>query len=343
MSLLEWIEYLDSVFPYNRFKRESRGNCLGDIVAKFSEGRSGAFFFYTKDGRYLIKTLHREEAQLLLHILPSYTAYFKENVETYLARFYGLHSVKLYSNTIYFVVMRNVFPPHSEPQETFDLKGSWVARHTNNHSDLGRLMKDEDLHKQLLLERTVSSRIHGQLRRDTDFLRGHGIMDYSLLLGIYYVAIDPLKMDSDTRRHHEEGDGAEDGQGDDEKYECLLGVNAPNSASAADLESGGPRDYFRERAGTYHSVKMEVGDDDTAIMAQMIEGPGIYYLGIIDILQRWNAAKRIERVFKVHFRCMNKDGISCVEPRYYRQRFLRKMERIGIRPLRDDLKQPFHR
>ena len=69
MSLLEWIEYLDSVFPYNRFKRESRGNCLGDIVAKFSEGRSGAFFFYTKDMKYLVKTLTKSEAQLLLRTL----------------------------------------------------------------------------------------------------------------------------------------------------------------------------------------------------------------------------------------------------------------------------------
>merc|ERR1712087_422494 len=120
--------------------------------------------------------------------------YYTQQSGSYLSKFCGLHAIKLYSLTIYFVVMSNVFPPKAEPQETYDVKGSWVARHTNHHSDAGKLMKDEDLHKQLLLDAKVSGRIYSQLHSDSLFLEQCDIMDYSLLLGIYYMGIDPQKM-----------------------------------------------------------------------------------------------------------------------------------------------------
>eukprot|EP00483_Globobulimina_turgida_P001467 UN01469 len=92
--------------------------------------------------------------------------------------------------------MENVFPGNTEPQETYDLKGSWIARHTNHHSDEGKLMKDEDLHKQLLLNNHMSSKIYSQLYKDTEFLEKEIIMDYSLLLGIYYMGIDPESIEN---------------------------------------------------------------------------------------------------------------------------------------------------
>merc|ERR1719204_462272 len=88
----------------------------------------------------------------------------------------------------------------------------------------------------------------------------------------------------------------------------------------------------RPRAPSYTTGIREFAQKDKAVKARVIEGPGIYYLGIIDVLQEWDTSKKLERLAKVYLRCKSGDGISCVEPVYYRKRFLRKMWRIGIRP-----------
>merc|ERR1719461_1455012 len=78
----------------------------------------------------------------------------------------------------------------------------------------------------------------------------------------------------------------------------------------------------------------ELAKKDKAVRARVIEGPGIYYLGIIDVLQEWDWQKRMERWAKTNLRMKEKDGISCVEPIYYRKRFMSRMRRIGIRPIK---------
>ena len=39
---------------------------------KFSEGRSGSFFIFTPDKKFILKTIPRAESTLLLHILRNY-------------------------------------------------------------------------------------------------------------------------------------------------------------------------------------------------------------------------------------------------------------------------------
>ena len=47
----------------------------------------------------------------------------KENPHTLLSRFYGLHRVKLpRGRKIHFVIMNNIFPPHRDIHEIYDLK-----------------------------------------------------------------------------------------------------------------------------------------------------------------------------------------------------------------------------
>eukprot|EP00483_Globobulimina_turgida_P005175 UN05185 len=81
--------------------------------------------------------------------------------KTYLTRYYGLHSVKLYSKVIYFMVSVNVFPADKELadkiMERYDIKGSWINRHTHRHLFENKLMKDEDLHRNLQLDPVTQS------------------------------------------------------------------------------------------------------------------------------------------------------------------------------------------
>ena len=63
----------------------------------------------------------------------------------------------------------------------------------------------------------------------------------------------------------------------------------------------------------------------TAYKTRVIEGPGLFYLGIIDYLQKYTLMKRLERLWKRFVRGLDKQGISDVPPREYRDRM---MERV---------------
>ena len=52
--------------------------------------------------------------------------------------------------------------------------------------NIGTVMKDMDLDKQLVLERNVRKFLCMQMKVDVQWLKDNDIMDYSLLLGISY-------------------------------------------------------------------------------------------------------------------------------------------------------------
>ena len=60
-----------------------------------SPGKSGSFFYFSRDYRFIIKTIHHTEHAYLRRILPRYYEHVKNNPHTLVSRFYGLHRVKL--------------------------------------------------------------------------------------------------------------------------------------------------------------------------------------------------------------------------------------------------------
>lgn len=88
-----------------------------------SPGKSGSFFYFSRDYRFIIKTISHTEHKFLRRILKEYHTHVLENPNTLISRFYGLHRVKLpHGRKIHFVIMNNLFPPHRDIHETFDLK-----------------------------------------------------------------------------------------------------------------------------------------------------------------------------------------------------------------------------
>ncbi|KAG5459792.1 MAG: hypothetical protein BJ554DRAFT_8251, partial [Olpidium bornovanus] len=88
-----------------------------------SPGKSGSFFYYSSDYRFIIKTIHHSEHKFFRAILPSYYEHVRANPNTLISRFFGLHRVKLpHGRKVHFVVMGNVFPPNRDIHETYDLK-----------------------------------------------------------------------------------------------------------------------------------------------------------------------------------------------------------------------------
>ncbi|KAG5635239.1 hypothetical protein H0H81_011955 [Sphagnurus paluster] len=157
-----------------------------------SPGKSGSFFYFSRDYRFIIKTIHHTEHAYLLRILPKYYAHVKENPHTLLSRFYGLHRVKLpRGRKIHFVIMNNIFPPHRDIHETYDLKGSTVGREypeDKAKENPRAVLKDLNwINRGRILEFGPEKRalLTEQLRRDAEFLKTINVMDYSLLVGIH--------------------------------------------------------------------------------------------------------------------------------------------------------------
>lgn len=159
-----------------------------------SPGKSGSFFYFSRDYKYIIKTIHRAEHKFLRRILRQYFEHVEQNPNTLLSQFYGLHRVKLpYGRKIHFVVMNNLFPPHRDIHGTYDLKGSTIGRLYDESllsSNPRATMKDLNwLNRGLTLEFGPRKKdlFLTQMRRDVALLERLKIMDYSLLVGIHDV------------------------------------------------------------------------------------------------------------------------------------------------------------
>jgi 1-phosphatidylinositol-4-phosphate 5-kinase len=157
-----------------------------------SPGKSGSFFYFSRDYKYIIKTIHHAEHKLLRKILREYYKHVMDNPNTLISQFYGLHRVKIpYGRKIHFVVMNNLFPPHRDIHQMFDLKGSTIGRDFREE-DLAKnpraTLKDLNwLRRDLHLELGPGKRdaFIEQMKRDVSLLQRLHIMDYSMLVGIH--------------------------------------------------------------------------------------------------------------------------------------------------------------
>lgn len=157
-----------------------------------SPGKSGSFFYFSRDYRFIIKTIHHNEHKFLRRILRKYHEHIKSNPHTLLSRFYGLHRVKLpRGHKIHFVIMNNLFPPHKDVHETYDLKGSTVGREYPEEKakqNPRAVLKDLNwINRSKSLELGPEKRalLTEQIRRDSELLKELHVMDYSLLVGIH--------------------------------------------------------------------------------------------------------------------------------------------------------------
>ncbi|KAL3809575.1 hypothetical protein ACHAXA_005791 [Cyclostephanos tholiformis] len=168
---------------------------LHSICGKFnfyefaSNARSGQFFFYSHDGRYMIKTLTFTESKFLREILPFYYRHLTRYPSTLLTHFYGMYRVCMpnaNNQRLHFMIMRSVFHTKKKICRVWDLKGSTQNRKSEPGDSVG---KDLDIleegRKLRFAEPGARDAFLEQLRRDATFLARLGIMDYSLLLGLH--------------------------------------------------------------------------------------------------------------------------------------------------------------
>jgi 1-phosphatidylinositol-4-phosphate 5-kinase len=295
---------------------------------KFSDGRSGSFFGFSPDRRFIIKTVDSAEFDLLLRALPAYCRHLRAHPASLVVRFYGLYSltVKGFTDlaTLRVVAMSNVFhlPSAAKIEEQYDLKGSWVQRHAPEHdSNRAALGMDVDLLRNLDLAEDDRRAFVDQAAHDTEFLSSLDIMDYSLLLGFVpltaeltdQIELDGVDTSSSRRAVTPVSTAVELDDDTTVMYNLRASSGEAAAAAAAAVE-------FTVGAGRSHNGRWLLRSRD---------GSTLYAFGIIDMLQLYNSGKKLERCFKVNVLCKDRDGVSVQDPQRYAKRFLFRMSTLS--------------
>jgi len=157
-------------------------------------GRSGSFFFFSHDQKFVIKTMTTEELQLMKKIMPKYKAHLKKNPNSLLSKILGLFTVEATNfSTVNIMLMENTLRL-KDPKRlkyVFDLKGSTVNRvvkgKTKNSTtlkDINFLLTKKKFSVLTRLSESTNRKLVNAMRSDVNFLSSLNLMDYSMLIAI---------------------------------------------------------------------------------------------------------------------------------------------------------------
>ncbi|CAJ1400443.1 unnamed protein product [Effrenium voratum] len=297
---------------------------LSSLSELSSEGKSGAFFYYTSDGKYMMKTVTHKEQMLLKKMLKKYYDHITQNQGTLLVRFLGLHCLSVRKDRkagkgsavqkVYFVVMGNMFNTPFEIHRRYDLKGSWIGRVTKIEEpiDPSVALKDVDFTNAgecIRVGEERKAKLVAQIERDSAFLRDNNIIDYSLLLGIYELT---SQGSDDKGAEAKASDSATADASGDHGGESCLGLRGAIAATTTDITVKlSPTEEFSHGEVPIHQAHMGgMLSSDQKVL---------YFLGIIDILTPYDGRKHLEHWFKaIRY---DSRGVSCCPPGMYAERF----------------------
>jgi hypothetical protein len=313
-------DYVKSIGPEELLGNLVLGN-LASLSELSSEGKSGAFFYYTSDGNFMIKTVAPKEQKLLKNMLTNYYEHIMKYPGTLIVRFLGLHCLRVWkqdkyfgyerrqTRKVYFVVMANMFNTPFEIHRRYDIKGSWVGRSTSaaEGKDHTVALKDVDFtsnNECFRIGPERKAKLLSQIEIDSAFLASSNIIDYSLLAGIHDIGVDGKTDSSDEH---------------DLDSAAMIAdiINLDYDAARTGQCTGGGKIRMAEGASE-SDVVVPIHQRDSGGMISD-DKKHLYFVGIIDILTPFDTFKRLEHTVKA----MSNDwrGVSCCPPPYYAERF----------------------
>eukprot|EP00118_Oscarella_pearsei_P016650 m.160912 g.160912 ORF g.160912 m.160912 type:complete len:729 (+) comp38791_c0_seq12:54-2240(+) len=333
---IQWSDYARSFQDLD--KLEDR-----ELLEKFTDGRSGSFFYFSLNSKYIVKTVTKTELYLLRSVLRWYVHHLEKNPDSLLTRVYGLHRVRLAREqaVISLAVMGNIFPPSDEVKlnERYDLKGSSVDRKVIKNerlADFSVTLKDTDLKTKFIIGERKKAKLMEQLRSDVGFLASIGVMDYSLLVGVHNSS--SAERSATDRTPSVSLDSTS--------------VNAvSNDSLEGDSEKSIRKQYMpthmrigkqRRATGTFLTSQKKTVNPTSHLVPRVdehvpffqrdrggiksLDGRSTYYFGLIDVLQQYTWSKKMERFLKSRLACKDGMEISAVDVSWYAERFLKRME-----------------
>ena len=288
-------DYLKSLGPENFLCNLiiTKNKSLKEIC---SSGKSGSFFYFSYDGKYLMKTIPESEFLKFKEMLRDYYTYMYNNPKTLLQRFFGLYVCIFDDIKMHFVVMNNVFNTPLKVHYKYDLKGSTYKRmsrkckeinYSNYNFDIA--MKDNDYtdrKEKIYLSSHYKHMLFDEAKKDSKFLSDHNINDYSFLIGI-----------NDKKWYNKK---------ELEQEQYLLLANKKTLS----FDNPEVRKPFYEEY--YGGIKSDENDK-------------VYFFGIIDIFTNYGGKKKMEYIVKS---VSQGTGISCKPPDEYSRRFINFIDTI---------------
>jgi hypothetical protein len=344
--------------------RASCGSRCASWRVGSSAGKSDSMFLYF--GHYVAKSVSESEFKFLTtEYLPAFAAYSDRAPYTLLPHFSFLFTVTWLASrrTMRFVVMNNVFRTTHFITRMYDLKGSTVGRdgvdaksgEATVRTGFGAvLLKDNDTPNRLMVLGPMRrAMLVAQVQSDTAFLQRLNVVDYSLLVGQRSRSISTADASAaslmGTRNGSNTGSGVVGGQhrrsqshGDPNHagYSSAgspltagaMGISHRRTASAQTADSGPGYNpvaadqldgrCFRSSDGGL--VSLPVHESASGSDAR----EDTFYVGLIDVLQQYSGAKKLENMAKSIFYDGSK--ISVVPPADFAQRLCILVERVTV-------------
>ena len=266
-----------------------------------SSGKSGSFFYYSYDSKYLMKTIPECEFNKFRDMLQDYYLYMYDHPQTLLQRFFGLYMCIFNDTKMHFVVMNNVFDTPLQIHYKYDLKGSTYKRISRkckeinyDDYDFDIAMKDIDFidrKEKIDISSYYKKILNTEAHNDSKFLSNHNINDYSFLIGV-----------NDQKFTNKE-------QVPQEQLMLLTGQKIVQSQKTAVAKNVFRKPFYEEHYGGIQSEDKKK----------------VYFFGIIDIFTNFGATKKMEYVVKS---VSQGNGISCKPPDQYSTRFIKFVDKI---------------
>ncbi len=303
------------------------------------------FYYYTYDKRFVVKQVSKSEFVFWCSVLKSYYKHIRSNRDSLLARILGMYEIVFEQRSVapkYIVVMVNVFYGQQSLECRFNLKASTGRKASRaERTQTPSILKDDDFMNHEDGQggfhfSHAGGKVISQLRKDCKWLTEHKIQGYSLLVGTY------VERTLASERHiFEKEQGYLGHYGlSDERESCTL-----TDAEYYDKrpERKKQRAYMKKlckelyvefmrdqqenvQAKATTSLMSTLRDSATfrGILSAPVERRGTFrkkvvYIGIINILRKYNARKRVENFF----RSMNGKGHSAVSPSDYGERMVK--------------------
>ena len=345
------------------------------IEELFNTGSSGSLFYYTKDGKLILKTISKSEYATLKRILPKYYQHLVKYKNTYLPKFFGCYKlikkVKKKKKYVYFIIMMNVFSTNKQIHVRFDLKGSTLNRevlsknekYSQSYKDiLGKYsysLKDIDFDyfkKNIYIDNHIYDQLIEQLNQDSLLLKECNINDYSLLLGIHKNKLhsnssnilDNINDDDLNQNLNKSQLSSNDiDKGDISIRGRNISTNRKlKEDSSSQLSSITSINCYNPDKNSFQGKlsKEEYQKSNKHSHKIVLDDNGIYnekhkeiyYIGIIDILTNYDGLKMCEFCYKSVRYCTNK--MSCIAPGKYQERFIKYL-RQKILPSDQDFEE----